>query len=92
MFLSEYACHAQLHAVRGSHTAIPTTIIGPIIHSTLHLLSKFARHLDEQPDTRLATQIHDHTPYVRPGYNAAQVADVALLQTCQRVYIESMPS
>ena len=32
------------------------------------------------------------TPYVRPGYNAAQVADVALLQTCQRVYIESMPS
>ncbi|KAK5215374.1 hypothetical protein LTR72_011578, partial [Exophiala xenobiotica] len=56
-FLHE-AC-TQLHAVKGSHTAIPTTIIGPIIDSTLHLLSKFTRHLDEQPDTRLATQIHD---------------------------------
>lgn len=56
-FLHE-AC-GQLHAVKGSHTAIPTTIIGPIVDSTLHLLSKFTRHLDEQPDTRLAIQIHD---------------------------------
>ena len=56
-FLHE-AC-AHLHAVKSSSTTIPTTTIGPIIDSTLHLLSKFTRHLDEQPDTRLATQIHD---------------------------------
>lgn len=54
-FLHE-AC-VQLHAVKSSHTAIPTTAIGPIIDSTLRLLSKIALHLDEQPDTRLATQI-----------------------------------
>ena len=56
-FLHE-AC-AHLHAVKGSHTAIPTTTIDPIIDSTLRLLSKITRHLDEQPDTRLATQIED---------------------------------
>ncbi|OQV10368.1 hypothetical protein CLAIMM_14381 [Cladophialophora immunda] len=56
-FLHE-AC-AHLHAVKGSYTAIPTTTIGPIIDSTLRLLSKVTRHLDEQPDTRLATQIQD---------------------------------
>ncbi|KIW09692.1 hypothetical protein PV08_12035 [Exophiala spinifera] len=56
-FLHE-AC-AQLHAVKHSHTAIPTTTIGPIIDSTLSLLSKITRHLDEQPDTRLASQIQD---------------------------------
>ena len=50
---------AHLHAVKGSYTAIPTTTIDPIINSTLRLLSKVTRHLDEQPDTRLATQIHD---------------------------------
>ena len=33
-----------------------------------------------------------NTPYVRPGYSAAQVADTALLQTCQRVYAESKSS
>ena len=54
-FLHE-AC-ARLHAVKGSYTAIPTTTIDPIIDSTLRLLSKVTRHLDEQPDTRLATQI-----------------------------------
>ncbi|KAJ9606181.1 hypothetical protein H2200_009142 [Cladophialophora chaetospira] len=30
-----------------------------------------------------------NTPYVRPGYSAAQVADTALLQTCQRIYAEN---
>jgi hypothetical protein len=54
-FLHE-AC-AQLHAVEGSHTAVPTPIIGPIIDSILRLLPKVTRHLDEQSDTRLATQI-----------------------------------
>ncbi len=29
------------------------------------------------------------TPYRRPGYSAAQIADTALLQTCQRIYAES---
>ena len=33
-----------------------------------------------------------NTPYVRPGYNAAQVADTALLRTCQRIYAESKSS
>lgn len=56
-FLHE-AC-AQLHAVKGSYTTIPTITIGPIIDSTLSLLSKVTGHLDEQPDTRLATQIQD---------------------------------
>ena len=56
-FLHE-AC-AQLHAVKDSSDALPTTTIGPFIDSTLRLLSKVTRHLDEQPDTRLATQIQE---------------------------------
>jgi hypothetical protein len=30
--------------------------------------------------------------YVRPGYSAPQVADTALLRTCQRIYTESKSS
>lgn len=54
-FLHE--AYAQLHAVKDSHTTIPVPIIGPVIDSTLCLLSKVTQYLDEQPDTRLATQI-----------------------------------
>ncbi|MCJ1472222.1 hypothetical protein MMC13_000869 [Lambiella insularis] len=50
--------YAQLRAVRGTYT-IPATNIDPIIQSTLHLLSKVTHHLEEQRDTRLATQIQD---------------------------------
>ena len=50
---------AQLKAVKGTYTAIPATTIDPIIDSTLHLLSKVARHLEEHPDTRLASQIQE---------------------------------
>jgi hypothetical protein len=54
-FLHE--AYTQLHAVKGSYSTIPATTIDPLIDSTLHLLSKVTRYLDEQPDTRLATQI-----------------------------------
>ena len=49
--------YTQLHEVKGSYTAIPATTIDPLIDSTLHLLFKVTRYLDEQPDTRLVTQI-----------------------------------
>ncbi|OAP54036.1 hypothetical protein AYL99_11796 [Fonsecaea erecta] len=55
-FLHE-AC-TQLQAVQGCYTAIPTAVIGPIIDSTVNLLSKVTCHLDEQPETQTATQTH----------------------------------
>lgn len=62
--IKEHATHlhgayAQLQAVQGDYTAIPATVIDPMIDSTVHLLSKITQHLEEQPDARLATQIQD---------------------------------
>jgi hypothetical protein len=56
-FLHE-AC-AQLKAVRGTHTTIPSSTVEPIIDSVLHFVAKITQHLEDQPDTRLAAQIRD---------------------------------
>lgn len=49
--------YAQLQTVKGTYTAIPATVIDPIVESTLHFLSKISRYLEEQPNATLATQI-----------------------------------
>ncbi|RMZ90276.1 hypothetical protein DV736_g2490, partial [Chaetothyriales sp. CBS 134916] len=52
-----HGAYTQLQAVKDPYTAIPATTIDPLIDSTLRLLSKVTRYLEEQPDTRLTTQI-----------------------------------
>lgn len=78
-FLHE-AC-TRLHAVIDSDSAIPTAPIGPIIDSTLRLLSKISHHLEEQPDTRLATQIQDLFKEQRDAQRKDHEAIKAAIQT-----------
>ena len=49
----------QLHAVEGTYSTIPSTVIAPIIESTLRFLSNVTPYLTEDRDAGLATQIKE---------------------------------
>lgn len=84
--IKEHATHlheayAQLRAIQGTYTSIPATVIDPIIDSTLHLLSKVTCHLEEQPDTRLATQIQEFFKEQLKEQREAQIKDHEAIKT-----------
>lgn len=76
-----HGTYAQLQTVKGTYTAIPATTIEPIINSTLHLLSKVAQHLEEQPNTGLATQIQEFFKEQLKEQRDAQIKEHEAIKT-----------
>ena len=76
---SLHEAFTQLHAVKGTYSAIPSTFIAPVIESTLRFLSDVTPCLAGR-DTELATQIKDFVKQQLQEQREAQVKEYEVIK------------